>query len=148
MADDDIYGNKRKYDNFKGYYRKELISPSRKNRKYICRNAANLVYFEKLFIDFEKKDISYIRRIRLLQNMQFICHFANKDLSTFTREDVDQIAIEMHKRYRSVHSKMDFIKHLRYIWKALFPEIDEHGRLDETLIPYPVRHLNSKMDKE
>ncbi len=147
MAVDDIYGNKRKYDNFKGYYRKELINPSRKNRKYICRFSANLAYFEKLFIDFEKKDISYIRRIRLLQNMQFICNFAHKDLSTFTREDIDQIAIEMHKRYKSIHSKMDFIKHLRYIWKVLFPEIDELGRLDETLIPYPVRHLNAKMDK-
>jgi len=62
MADEDIYGNKRKYENFKGYYKKELISPTKKTRKYICSFPANLVYFEKLFIDFETKDISYIRR--------------------------------------------------------------------------------------
>jgi len=79
--------------------------------------------------------------------MQFICHFAHKDLATFTRKDINLVVIEMHKRYKSIHSKMDFIKHIRYIWKALFPEKDEKGRFDETLIPYPVRHLRSKMDK-
>jgi len=147
MAEDDIYGNKRKYEFFKRCYKEELITPTRKKRKYICSNAENLKYFESLFTNFESKDISYIRRNRLLQNMQVICNFSEKNLSCCERNDIDQIVIEMHKCYRSIHSKMDFIKHIRYIWKVLFPEKDEKDRIDETLIPYPVRHLSSKMDK-
>jgi len=146
MAEDDIYGNKRKYELFKKHYRQELINPTNKHRKYTCSNPDNLKYFEPLFKNFEVKDISYIRRNRLLQNMQVICNFTDKDLSLCDREDIDQIVIEMHKRFKSIHSKMDFIKHIRYLWKALFPEKDEKGRLDDTLIPYPVRHLSSKID--
>ena len=53
----------------------------------------------------------------------------------------------MHKVYRSPKSKQDFIRDTKYIWRTLFPDKDEKGRPDETVMPYVVRHLNDRMDK-
>ncbi|HLC53267.1 MAG TPA: hypothetical protein VJK03_01870, partial [Candidatus Nanoarchaeia archaeon] len=44
-------------------------------------------------------------------------------------------------------SKQCFIKQTKFLWKLLFPEKDRQDREDETIIPYPVRHLNGKIEK-
>lgn len=153
MADDDIYGNKSKYEQFKNNSESLIFLPAKRSRskgtvrKYFCRSPANIKYFKTLFNYFEARDISYIRRVRLLQSMRFICHITTKDLAECTREDINQIVAAMHSVYKTPKSKCNFIKDIKYFWKILFPEKDQNGRPDETLVPYVVRHLSTKVDK-
>lgn len=79
--------------------------------------------------------------------MKFICNFTDKDLRACDREDINTIMSEMHNAYKSPRAKETFIKDLKYIWKALFPENDERGRSDENIVPYVVRHISGKIDK-
>ncbi len=149
MAEDDIYGSKARYEHFKNNLDSFATSPSEKNtrRKYYCKNSANIEYFKQLFIHFEAKDLSYIRRMRILQTMKFIVYSTTKNLTDCTRKDIDKIMALMHETYGSPKSKETFIKDLKLIWKILFPEPDERGRPDETIVPYAVRHLSGKIDK-
>ena len=61
MAEDDIYGNKGKYEHFKLRYRQYLVEPRQRIYergsvgKYVCKVASNLNYFEKLFTHFESQ---------------------------------------------------------------------------------------------
>lgn len=153
MAENDIYNNEGKYLNFKQNLAIFSQKPSERaykdkfRSKYYCKNKANLNHFKALFKRFEAKDLSYIRRNRLLGSMKLICHASEKNLKDLKREDIDQIVAFMHTAYKSPKSKSDFIKDIKYLWKLLFPEKDEKGRLDETIVPYPVRHLSPKIDK-
>ena len=52
-----------------------------------------------------------------------------------------------HTVNKSSKSKRDFALDTKFIWRQLFPEKDEKGRIDDTIAPYPVRHLNGKVDK-
>ena len=83
MAEDDIYNNKAKYEYFKEHLKLFAIEPSKrpsrvgrgntKNKgKYYCKNKENLAHFEKLFDVFEAKDISFVRRNRVLGTMRAI----------------------------------------------------------------------------
>ena len=69
MAEDDIYGNKAKYELFRDNFEFWLSPKGRskgkrgKERKYICLNSKNFGYFRKLMTNFESRDISYIRRM-------------------------------------------------------------------------------------
>jgi len=147
MTEDDIYGNKKKYETFKTSLNTLIIRPTKKcKRKYYCKNPENLKYFEKLFVHFEAKDLSYIRRTRVLHSMKFIVHSTTKDLTKCDRDDINKIMALMHHVNQSYQSKKTFIKDLKYIWKILFPETDEKGRPDETIVPYIVRHISGKID--
>lgn len=149
MAEDDIYGSKTKYERFKDNLESFLVTPSEKSRKtkYYCRNPDNLKYFRQLFIHFEARDLSYIRRLRILQTMKFIANYTAINLADCTREDINQIMAFMHKTYNRPKSKETFIRDLKFIWKILLPEKDEKGRSDETLVPYAVRHISARIDK-
>ena len=150
MVQDDAYGNKQRYERFKNGLDIFLLSPTQRfeklgrklrNDKYYCKNPDNLKYFEFLFRRFEAKDLSYIRRLRVIGTFKIVCHFAEKDVKTFDQDDIDSIVAEMHKIYRSVESKRSFIKNIKNIWRILFPETDDKGRKDSTKVPYAVRHL-------
>jgi len=149
MAEDDIYGNKGRYEQFKNNLDSFLIPPSSKSkrRKYYCKNPDNLKYFKQLFIQFEAKDLSYIRRRRILHTMKFIVYSTKKHLKDCDRKDIDKIMSLMHETHKSPSSKETFIRDLKYVWKILFPETDEKGRPDETIVPYAVRHISGKIDK-
>lgn len=153
MAEDDIYGSKKKYEHIKENLSSLSVEPSQRRHgrggagKYYCKNPVNLEYFKKLFEHFEAKDISYIRRVRLIQSMRLICHLATKDLADCTRDDVNLIAGAMHTVYKTPKSKETFVRDIKYFWKLLFPETDEQGRPDETRVPYAVRHLSTNIDK-
>ncbi|MEK6942504.1 MAG: site-specific integrase [Nanoarchaeota archaeon] len=152
MAEDDIYHNERIYGRFKKNLDQFVVKPEErqevtKRGKYYCKNKDNLVYFEQLFKVFEAKDLSYVRRNRLLMSMRLICNSTDKDLKDLEREDVNSIVSFMHTSYKSPKSKSDFIRDLKHMWKVLFPEKDERERIDDTLVPYPVRHLSPKIDK-
>ena len=149
MAEDDIYGSKTKYENFKRNLDVFLTPPhaSSKCRKYYCKNKDNIEYFKRLFIHFESIDMSYIRRLRLLQTVKLISHYADKKFVDCQRNEINEFMAVMHSTYNRPKSKETFVRDLKHIWKILFPELDEKGRPDETIIPYVVRHLSGKVDK-
>ena len=149
MAENDIYNSKRKYSIFKENIGSICEKPEKtgSKRKYYCRNRENIQFFYKLFKVFDFKDMSYIRRIRLLQTLKLICYATDRVLKECDRKEINRIISYMHSAYKSPKSKADFIKDIKYLWKILFPEIDEKGREDETLVPYQVRHLSCKMDR-
>ena len=153
MAEDDIYRSKGKYERFKTDLDAFAVPPEQRKRpargghKYYCRNKANLAYFRKLFTHFEARDLSYVRRHRLIQTLRFICFLTDKDLRECTRDDINEIVARMHAVYASPKSKATFIQDLKHFWRILFPELDERGRPDETVVPYEVRHLSARMDK-
>jgi hypothetical protein len=147
MAEDDIYGNKRKYERFKDNLKTFSVPPSNSGqRTYYCKNPVNLKYFKTLFLHFEANDLSFIRRNRIIHSFKFIVFSTPKDLGKCTRDDINKIMALMHIKNKSPESKRTFIKDLKYIWKNLFPEIDEKGRADETIVPYVVRHVTGKID--
>ncbi|MEA2037549.1 MAG: hypothetical protein U9O94_08620 [Nanoarchaeota archaeon] len=157
MAENDIYNSEKRYEFFRENFRYLMGSQDETEKvdnskcKYYCRNSKNVDYFERMFEVYETKDLSYVRRIRLNMTFKLILAGTEKDLSSIDseedRREVDKIFAFMHQHYKSPKSKSDFIRDLKHIWKILFPEKDERGRTDETLVPYVVRHLNAKMDK-
>ena len=72
MPEDDIYKSKGKYEYFVANVEEFLLPPdkrkilSRGKAKYYCKYRDNLKYFYKLFDSFDAKDLSYIRRNRIL----------------------------------------------------------------------------------
>ena len=151
MAENDIYNSKRRYESFLEDLERLLV-PGDKNqgrgkRKYHCKNSENLKYFRELHDVFEMKDTSYVRRMKIFQTLLFTCHATGKDLKECKREDINKIVALSHKTNKTPNSKRDYIRILKSVWKELFPELDGEGRVDESLVPYPVRHLSSKVDR-
>jgi len=152
MAENDIYNSEGKYERFKDHLEDFLIPPenrskTKNNGKYYCKNKVNLTYFRKLFDYFDSKDLSYVRRNRLLGCMNIIVYATEKDLAECQREDINKIVAFMHVTYKTPKSKADFIKDIKYLWRILFPEKDEKGREDEKLVPYTIRHLSATIDR-
>lgn len=148
MAEDDIYHNEARYEKFKKNL-DDLFNPPTEDekRKYWCKNRVNKKYFEKLFNKFEARDNSYIRRLRLLRTFIIINYVLDMDLVKVERDDIDKVMAYSHTVNKSPKSKRDFALDTKFLWRQLFPEKDEKGRIDETLTPYAVRHLSGKIDK-
>lgn len=151
MAEDDIYGNKRKYENFRAHLDSKALplgtTTHQGKQKYFCRNKANLRHFQALFTRFDSKDFSYIHRVRMLDIMMLIVDSTEKDLADCARDDIDLIMARMHSVYPSPESKTDFVKRIKTIWKTLFPENDEKGRPDERIMPYAGDIFPAKLTK-
>lgn len=154
MADNDIYDSETRYERFLANLHTYLIPPdlakghAHGKRKYWIKNKANEKYFLKLAQKFETRDISYIRRLRLLRVFLIVCYVIKKDLEEVKdREEIDEVVAFAHKVNKSPKSKRDFALDIKYLWKQLFPEKDEKGRPDDTVMPYVVRHLSGKVDK-
>ena len=153
MAENDIYNSKSKYERFRDNLDKLLIPPDKRQgkyrsiSKYYCKNIVNLEYYKILFNKFESKDLSYVRRLRVLAQLKIITYVTDKDLISCEREDIEKIMSFMHSVYPSKKSKEDFIRDIKYLWKQLFPEKDEKGRIDESLIPYTVRYISNRIEK-
>lgn len=145
MPEDDIYGNKLKYENF--IARIPEIAKSSTRGKYYCKNPVNVKYFEQVIAHFEMKDISYIRRLRCLHILKVLTYLTEKELVECQREDINAMVRFSHTTHITPNSKKDFIKDLKCIWRILFPERDKEGRVDETITPYAVRHLTRTVDK-
>ncbi|HIH15678.1 MAG TPA: site-specific integrase [Nanoarchaeota archaeon] len=145
MAENDIYGSKERYVQLV----ERLVNFTKKPRKgkYYCKNYENLKYFQVMISYFNLKDLSYIRRRKVFQVMRFITFILEKDLAECTRENINDLVSYSHTVYKTVHSKKDFIKDLKSIWCIILPEKDHYGRVDETLIPYTVRHVSGTVDK-
>ncbi len=145
MAEDDIYGNKLRYEQF--LKRIEDITNPSTRRKYYCKNPANVKYFHKLIPHFDAKDLSYVRRYRVLYFLTLITYVLEKDLAECDRDDINKLIGYTHTTHKTAYSKGDAVKEIKIIWKTLFPEKDSQGRLDETIVPYQVRHLSRVVDK-
>lgn len=153
MQDDDIYHSRRKYERWLDKL-DELtdIPPSRGSgqscqRKYVCKIPANLEHFRRLATIMETRDTSFVRRLRLCQTLLFIVHHTEKDLSECDRNDIDYLVRQAHQTYKTRKSKEDFLRDLKFLWRQMFPEVDEQGRPDSTLTPYVVRHIRSQVDR-
>jgi len=152
MAENDIYNNKEHYTRFKLNLKNFLQKPDEHNKvgkrtqKYYCKNPDNIKYFYKLFDKFEAKDISYVRRLKLLNSFKLICYATDKKLADCNREDIDKIIAFMHSVNNTSSSKYDFLNDIKFLWKIILPEKDEKGRYDEIIVPYVVRHIKAKQD--
>lgn len=155
MVDDDIYGNKRYYERFLDRLSFLHLPPEqlpdrfkvRRAPKYYCRNPDNVEHFHRLISHLESRDLSYIHRLRVLHDLLFISFYTEKNLIALERDDINMVVSAMHRHYKSPSSKSHFVKHLKHIWKTLFPETDHLGRVDDTATPYVVRHISSTPDK-
>lgn len=151
MAEEDIYGNKRKYErmvsSLDGLVEPPVQSKARGRRKYHCRNPRNIEYFRRLHLILESRDTSYIRRLRLLGALLFVTAATDKDLAECGREDVDSIVAKGHAVNHTAESKETFLKSMKFIWRQLFPELDVHGRVLDDVVPYVVRHVSTRVDK-
>lgn len=148
MATNDIYNNQAKYEAFKNNINHILQPPKAEDKrtKYYCKNPANLEYFKTLIRHFEAKDQSFVRRLRLIQDLKLATHFITKDLASVTREDIDGVMTYINQVMKP-ESVSDYKTHLKTIWKIILPEADNKGRPDETITPYVVRHLKAGVDK-
>lgn len=150
MVDNDIYNNKGKYERFNQNL-KQLLNPPDKNdrrRKYWVKNKTNLSYFKSLDKTFKANDLSYIRRLRLFRTFLIACHVFTKDLKNITEsKEMEDLMAYAHQVNKSNKSKRDFVTDIKHLWKLLFPEKDQRGRPDPTIIPYVVRHLKSGTDR-
>lgn len=154
MAENDIYDNKTKYERFVAQYNQFAEKKNSKDTSgaqyYHCKNKENLKIFPKLFQYFETNDPSYSRRMRLLNTLKLILYATDKSLAnvakTEDRTEINKIVSFARQRY-SPRSMCYFVTDLKFLWKQLFPEKDQKGRVDETQMPYAVRHLKPIMDK-
>jgi len=123
MAEDDIYGNKARYEAFKQHLDDFFKKPEQnRKRKYWGKNKTNKRYFFRLFERFEADDISFIRRNRILNTLKMLCHFTEKDLKDLTKDDLRRFKIEVNKT-QGYESRKDIAKHIRHvIWPELFPD--------------------------
>ena len=152
MADDDIYGSKARYERFlaslSSRTSKVPLSQGRgRSAKYYCKNPENIKYFRKLESIFKARDVSFVRRIRIMQSLMLLSYVLECDFSKATRDDFDRAVGHMHEVYASPKSKVTFIQDIKYLWRFLFPDMDEKGRPDDTIVPYAVRHLSASIEK-
>ena len=147
MVENDIYNNEKKYLKFKNDYTTLAVPNFNKMRKYYCRNKENLKHFQRLFNHFEANDISYVRRMRLIESFKVILFVTEKLLEECTRDDINQIVAYAYSNFKSAKTVSDFKTDLKFMWKLILPDPDIYGRPDETMTPYVVRHLTSKVDK-
>lgn len=146
MVDNDIYDSRGKYERFKENLESYLDVP-RGCRVYRITNRENLKYFYKLMSRFEAADISYIRRLRLLRSFLIVCHAIEPDLATVSREDIDRMVAFANGRNKGDKTKKEFVTDLKHMWRIILPDNDERSRPDESVVPYVVRHLSTRIDK-
>jgi len=146
MAENDIYNSKKRYETIVKNVDNIHIKKKKKRQIYYCKNKENIPHFKKLLRYLESVDLSYTRRCRLYHTLMIVGYKTDKDFKDLDREDFDDVMIYAGKTF-SPRTRSDFILDIKCIWRQLFPEKDERGRIDDTLHPYVVRHLKSRVDK-
>ncbi|MFH1332483.1 MAG: tyrosine-type recombinase/integrase [archaeon] len=124
MAEEDIYGNKARYERFAENLEEILEEPTeqgRGKRKYWCKNKANLKHYRTLTRKFEVDDTSYIRRLKLMSILKMLTHHISCDLKDVNGMDKDNIIIELRKGI-SPSNLRKTERDVRTIGKILFGE--------------------------
>lgn len=132
MAINDIYNNKRRYDSFVKNINK-LTTKGIKDR-YYCKNKDNLRYFKALTKKFDVDDLSYIRRLRLLNVLKFLTDFIKSNLKDIDSKTRDSLIIEIRKKTKPSNLKKTE-RDIKRIYKILFDDI-----------PKPIKELEIKVD--
>ena len=115
QAEDDIYGSRKKYESFEANLEERVGKPKKgSKRKYYCKSKVNIKYFRQLMDLFDVKDLSYIRRNKVLATFRTITFILDKDLKTCKREDINKLIAFMHKTQKSPESKSDLFINLAY----------------------------------
>jgi integrase len=158
MAEDDIYGSKKKYQDVVENISQFAFSPDeRKKRwntknpgKHYCLNKKNMLLFPRLFKYLDQRPISPARKLRLTGSVKFLLGHTKKTLDEIEkkgdRREIDAIVGAAHREYNP-KTASDFIRDLKFLWKLFYPAKDAQGRIDETQKPYVVRHLSPRVDR-
>ena len=150
MAENDIYNNQELYYRFLesvGVKKNDLIRDGRQSIFYDVFQSLNIsqsnsLYFKRLATEFEKNDISYIRRLKYMRILKYVIESnKSKDIKKLNRDDIDSFLVSALQSYKAKSSRQELIRSIKYLWKTLIPEEDEKGRIDHTIVPYVVRHL-------
>ena len=151
MAENDIYNSKRQYETIIRKIEGGIYLQPDKTTHYFIRNKENVKYFKQLINEFEFRDISYIRRIQIIKALRKTCFCTDKNLKDLTREDVKGIISELYSAHKTLATRRDFVNYNKAIWKIILPEIDNNGRPDDTVVPYPWRiaiHADKSLQRD
>lgn len=121
MAEEDIYGNKGKYERIINNLDNLLKKPKRNKGKYYCKNKENLKYYNKVIRYFEVNDLSYIRRIRLISTLKFLTCYIECDLKDVNGIEMEEIIIKVRETY-SVSILRKIEGDVKQIGRILFDE--------------------------
>ena len=113
MAENDIYNSKRKYEKAIAGLEQFVLPPEKRGNykvKYYCMNSENLRYFYTLFAHFDAKDISYVRRNRLLGTFRLICHATTLDLRLCGTDCVISFLFAENARFHTLYCAREIDK--------------------------------------
>ncbi|MBS3153385.1 hypothetical protein J4426_02365 [Candidatus Woesearchaeota archaeon] len=97
MPENDIYNNKEKYEGFLRNLDLILVPSEKRTDKnanksvYFCKHKDNIKHFRKLAEKFDTRDLSYVRRCRILNTLRLISYATKKDFSKCDRDNIDRI---------------------------------------------------------
>lgn len=128
MAENDIYNSKRRYESFVNNLikNKKILEKPDKNslRIYYCKNKDNLKYYDKLLRIFEVDDLSYIRRIKLLNVLTILCYHINLDLKKANSVEKEEVILNIRKTTKPSQLKK-FEADIKRIGNVLFEDKDK-----------------------
>lgn len=124
MAEEDAYGNKRRFERRAAEFRSwvkgaKACRRGQRKRKYLILNRDNVRHFKRLCEVLDARNISYVRRNRYLDVLVFICAHTNKNLARIKQHDVDKIVAAGHEVHRTRASKKTFLSLVENILRAL-----------------------------
>jgi len=137
MAENDIYNNKKVYECF--IKNIPNLTKETTRSRYYCKNKNNLKYFKNLLNSFEIDDISYIRRLRLLNILKFLTYFIKSDLKNITKKTKDELIIEVRRRFKVSNVKKTE-RDIKRIYKIIF------GKLPKVMEEFNIR-IDKSMQK-
>ena len=150
MAEDDIYGSKKRWKRFVENYidkKKILQKPNKKDlRKYYCKNKDNLRYYQKLIRSFEVNDLSYVRRLRIKDVLNFLTHFIECDLKNANSLEKEDIIIQIRKTISPSQLRKTQTD-VRMVGKILFEEKERPNFFKEFEIKTDVSRQIARKDK-
>jgi integrase len=142
MAEDDIYGNKRHYEFFvdEKLKNKKILEKPKNHREgiYYCKNKVNLKYFNKLIRKFEVDDLSYARRLKLIQVLKILTYVMGIDLKDVNGLERDKLIIKIREITNSNQQLKRTQQDIKYMGKILFEDKE---------IPKFFKELEIKTDR-
>ena len=137
MEEEDIYQNKRRYNEFL----KDLdelvkipsernVSPKRRIGTYYCKNKENLKYFKQLARELEVLNNSAVRNFNVMKRLLVIVYISDKDLKDWDKKEFQDLMIYVNKTYNeNIKKKVDNDKN--FIFKLIFGENSEQHKLSK-----------------
>jgi hypothetical protein len=148
MAIDDIYKSKAQYekrvDNINN--KNILAKPNDYKRKYYCKNESNLKYYNRLIRIFEVDDLSYKRRLRLLDTLNQLVFFIECNLKDATSIEKEDVIINIRKITATSNLKKTG-SDIRQIGRMLFNDDELPSFFKEFKIKTDISRQEARKDK-